>query len=215
MRRAYACIARARAATGAAACVQSVAACRRGLEGPRPSSAAPSHGRALSAGRAGAGAHRVTGTHSGPLQQRSWTGWQRTLRAAMWPASGARRGAAARRWRAPPSHATPGAWLLTGCISGSTEWGLVVSQEVFISAGTRFLRGPTEHVPSPRAQYGWFAAIHAGGLPGARAVCRRGRRYTACADVCRHVVWLPPAAALRARSAGFLGNSDYLTEWRG
>jgi hypothetical protein len=138
MRRAYACIARARAATGAAACVQSVAACRRGLEGPRPSSAAPSHGRALSAGRAGAGAHRVTGTHSGPLQQRSWTGWQRTLRAAMWPASGARRGAAARRWRAPPSHATPGAWLLTGCISGSTEWGLVVSQEVFISAGTRF-----------------------------------------------------------------------------
>ena len=47
----------------------------------------------------------------------------------------------------------------------------------------------------PHAHDGRLAAIHAGGLPAARAVRRRGRRYAAYT---RHALWLPPAAALRA-----------------
>ncbi len=47
----------------------------------------------------------------------------------------------------------------------------------------------------PHAQDGRLAAIHAGGLPAARAVRRRGRRYAAYT---RHALWLRPAAALRA-----------------
>ena len=84
------------------------------------------------------GAHRRAATHSGPRRRRTWTGWQHTLRVAVWPASGARRGAAR---RAPPSRATPSALRrTTGCIEITRRKDKAAKASLLLFANPLFRR---------------------------------------------------------------------------
>ena len=120
------------------------------------------------------GAHRRAATHSGPRRRRTWTGWQHTLRVAVWPASGARRGAAR---RAPPSRATPSALRrTTGCIEITRRKDKLrcCCLQILFSVGASPMWGKT--VQKGKTVRSWILRLPVEGTGGRNRTCSLKRR---------------------------------------